>query len=306
MQNIKKVAVIMGGFSREREVSLASGEGVAEALKRCGYQVEKIDLTEDIIAFVRALTASKPDVVFNALHGTFGEDGCVQGLLNLMHIPYTHSGVRASAIGMDKEATRKIAQQIGIPVAEGGLRTRKDMQQNMPPLPYVAKPNANGSSIDVTLVHTEQEHQQLLQHWGEEPEKLIEAYIPGRELSFAVFKNECLGSVELVPKTGWYDYKNKYTNGMTQHFFPAPIPPEQAALASEYAVKIHKALGCRGVTRSDFRYDDTDKQHPRLVFLEINTSPGMTPFSLVPDIAKCKKISYDMLVDQLVKEAQCD
>ena len=306
MKKIKKVAVVMGGLSGEREISLLSGKGVVEALKKSGYTVKAIDLTPDIAAFVKELQRFKPDVVFNALHGVYGEDGCVQGLLNLMHIPYTHSGVEASAVGMDKEQTRKIAKTIGIPVAKGGLKTKDEMKKKMPPLPYVAKPNADGSSLGVFIVKTKKEHEQLLKKWGKDKYKLVEEYIPGRELSATVLNGKSIGTIELVPKTGFYDYKNKYTDGTTRHIVPAPLPAKQARLISKYSELIHKTLGCRGVSRSDFRYDDSDKRHPRLVFLEINTNPGMTPLSLVPDIAKHKKITYDMLVKKLVEEAQCD
>lgn len=306
MEKVKKIAVIMGGLSGEREISLSSGRGVAEALKKKGYIVKEIDLTKDISAFVKELEAFKPDVAFNALHGVFGEDGCVQGLLNLMKIPYTHSGVLGSAVGMDKEQTRKIAKAIGIPVADGGLRTKSEMEKGVPKLPYVAKPNADGSSLGVVIVHDLKEHEELLQNWGKEEYRLVEEYIPGRELSVAVLGGKYLGSIEIVPQEGFYDFKNKYTDGKTKHIVPAPLPEDQEQLLAKYSEQIHAALGCRGVTRSDFRYDDTDPNHPRLVFLEINTNPGMTPFSLVPDIAKYKKISYDELVDQLVKEARCD
>ncbi len=306
MIKTKKVAVVMGGLSGEREISFLSGKGVVEALKQSGYTVKAIDLTSDITAFVKELQQFKPDVVFNALHGVYGEDGCVQGLLNLMHIPYTHSGVEASAVGMDKEQTRKIAKTIGIPVAKGGLKTKEEMTKKMPPLPYVAKPNADGSSLGVFIVRTKKEHEQLLKKWGQDKYKLVEEYIPGRELSATVLNGKSIGTIELVPKKGFYDYKNKYTDGTTQHIVPAPLPPKQARLIAKYSELIHKTLGCRGVSRSDFRYDDSNKRHPRLVFLEINTNPGMTPFSLVPDIAKHKKITYAMLVKKLVEEAQCD
>ena len=306
MTKIKKVAVIMGGLSGEREISFLSGKGVVEALKQSGYIVKAIDLTSDIAAFVKELQQFKPDVVFNALHGAYGEDGCVQGLLNLMHIPYTDSGVEASAVGMDKEQTRKIAKTIGIPVAKGGLKTKEEMTKKMPPLPYVAKPNADGSSLGVFIVKTKKEHEQLLKKWGRDKYKLVEEYIPGHELSATVLNGKSIGTIELVPKKGFYDYKNKYTDGTTQHIVPAPLPPKQARLIAKYSELIHKTLGCRGVSRSDFRYDDSNKRHPRLVFLEINTNPGMTPFSLVPDIAKHKKITYAMLVKKLVEEAQCD
>ena len=303
---IQKIAVIMGGLSHEREISLVSGRSVAAALKKRGYQVKSIDLTDNIFAFLKQLKSFKPDVIFNALHGTYGEDGTIQGMLNLLKIPYTHSGVLASAIGMDKEKTRILARELNIPVAKGGLMTKQQMLDRPFPLPYVAKPNADGSSIDVVIVRTKKEHQLFLKKWAKNKVLLVEEYIPGRELSAAVLKDDCLGSIELVTKTGFYDYKNKYTDGNTTHLIPAPIPKKQAKLMAEYAIKIHKALGCRGVSRSDFRYDDTDKKHPRLVFLEINTNPGMTPLSLVPDIAKNKKITYDVLVEKLVKEAKCD
>ena len=306
MKNIKKIAVIMGGLSGEREVSLSSGKGVVEALRKRGYDVKGIDLTQDIAAFVQELNLFKPDVVFNALHGRFGEDGCVQGLLNLMNIPYTHSGVIASALGMDKARTREVAEKIGVPVALGGLKTKGEMQKTMPRLPYVAKPNADGSSLGVVIVKDEKEHEQLLDSWGEKIYKLVEEYIPGRELSAAVLDGKCLGIVELVPESGFYDFENKYTDGKTKHLIPAPLPRQQEELVAKYAEQMHHALGCRGVTRSDFRYDDTDPKNSRIVFLEINTNPGMTPFSLVPDIAKHKKITYDELVERLAKEAQCD
>ena len=303
---MKKVAVVMGGLSSEREISLSSGNGVAQALKGLEYDVKTIDLTEDITAFIKELLTFKPDAVFNALHGRYGEDGCVQGLLNLLKIPYTHSGVMASSIGMDKQQTRIIAEQIGIPVAKGGLKTTEQLKQNPPTLPYVAKPNSDGSSLGVYIIQTQKDHEDFIKKSPKNKIHLVEQYIPGRELSVAILNDRVLGSVELVPKSGFYDYKNKYTSGSTEHLIPAPIPKTQLDLIGKYALAIHKALGCRGVSRSDFRYDDTDKNHPKIVFLEINTNPGMTPFSLVPDIAKNKKIPYDTLVDQLVKEAKCD
>ena len=246
MTKIKKVAVIMGGLSGERDVSLESGKGIAKALKSTGYTVKAIDLTSDIVTFIKTIQAFKPDVIFNALHGCFGEDGCVQGLLNLMRIPYTHSGVEASAIGMDKDQTRKIAKTLGIPVANGGLKTKDDLKKKMPKLPYVAKPNSDGSSLGVFIVKTKKEHEQLLKKWGKEKYKLIEDYIPGHELAVAVLNGRSIGTIELVPKTGFYDYKNKYTAGTTQHLVPAPLPKKQAALVAQYAEKIHAALGCRG------------------------------------------------------------
>ena len=303
---IKKIAVIMGGMSHERDISLVSGKSVADALKKKGYVVKTIDLNNNVPDMVQQLKTFKPDVVFNALHGQFGEDGCLQGLLNLMQIPYTHSGVLASAAGMNKEQTRYLAKMIGIKIARGGLKTKDQMIKKPFPFPYVVKPNADGSSIGVVIVRNKKEQDALFKKWPKTKTLLVEEYIPGRELSAAVLGDKYLGSVELVTKSGFYDYKNKYTNGKTTHFVPAPIPAKIAKQLEKDAVQIHKALGCRGVTRSDFRYDDTNKKHPRLIFLEINTNPGMTPLSLVPDIAKSKKITYDTLVDMLVKEAKCD
>lgn len=306
MKKIEKVAVVMGGLSSEREISFQSGKGVAQALKQKGYTVLEIDLTNNIASFVQQLNTFKPDVVFNALHGRYGEDGCIQGMLNLMQIPYTHSGVQASAIGMDKNKTRQLAESLNIPVAKGGLKSKQDLQNQMPDLPYVVKPNDDGSSFGVQIIRTPQEHEQLLKDWPDVEYQLVEEYIAGRELSFAILNNQYLGSVELVPESGFYDFENKYTAGKTQHLIPAPLPKEQEELAAQYSLQIHQALGCRGTTRCDFRYDDTNPSQPKLVFLEINTNPGMTPFSLVPDIAKSKKIAYDELVDKIVREAQCD
>ncbi len=302
----EKIAVVMGGISNEREISLASGKGVSSALERLGYDVKQIDLTQDLSKFISELTNFQPDILFNALHGRFGEDGRIQSLLNNMHIPYTHSGAKASEIGMDKSRTKEIAKQIGVPVAEGNLKTKEQMQIEQFPLPYVAKPNDEGSSLDVHIVRTEDEQEALLKQWPQGMKYLVETYIPGRELSVAVLNNQVLGSVEIVPKTGFYDYTNKYTDGQTSHLVPAPLPEKDAEKIGQYALAVHQALGCRGVSRCDFRYDDTNKDDPKIVFLEINTNPGMTPFSLVPDIAKSKKITYDALVNELLKEARCD
>ena len=268
MKKIKKIAVVMGGLSSEREISLDSGKGVLKALKNRGYRTKAIDLTHDISLFIRQLKLFKPDVVFNALHGQFGEDGCIQGLLNLMQISYTHSGVMASSIGMDKAQTRHIAKDLGIPVANGGLKTKEDLIKKMPHLPYVAKPNNDGSSIGVMMIKSKQDHLKLLKNWGNLPYRLIEEYIPGRELSAAVFNGKYLGSVELVPHAGFYDYKHKYSPGKTDHLIPAPLPPQQQRLLAKYAETMHAALGCRGVTRCDFRYDDSNKKKPRLVYDE--------------------------------------
>ena len=305
---MKKVMVLMGGLSSERDISLLSGEQVSAALKRAGYTVVTHDLTTDIPAFIATLTREKPDVVFNALHGRFGEDGCIAGLLNLMKIPYTHSGVLASAIGMDKDRARRLVGHIGLTVAAGGLMTKDTFLRSEPPFPYVIKPNDNGSSVGVFIVRSVSDRDQALQNWTDDTPHLVEQYIPGRELSVAVLDGKGIGIVEIVPQTGYYDFKNKYTDGGARHLIPAPIAHDIYQKALHQAEMAHQALGCRGVSRTDFRLDDeTDPQNPELVFLEINTHPGMTKLSLVPDIAgRCQHMTYEQLVSHLVEEATCD
>jgi len=303
---MKKVMVVMGGLSSERDISLLSGKNVARALKESGYDVVPFDLTADLEQFIQALRQERPDVVFNALHGKYGEDGCIQGLLNMLCIPYTHSGVLASAIGMNKAMARYLVQQIGVPVAKGGLMTRQEFLADEPAMPYVIKPNDNGSSVGVTIVRTPEEQDEVLSRWPDEQRLLVEDYIPGKELSVAVLDGKALGVVEIVPKTGYYDFQNKYTTGAATHVIPAAIDPAVYAKAMESAERVHIMIGARGVSRSDFRLDDTGAQ-AHLVFLEINTNPGMTALSLVPDIAKtCCNLTYEQLVSHLVEEAVCD
>lgn len=305
---MRKVAVLMGGISSEREISLKSGQGVLQALNEAGYSAFPVDLTHDVGGLVRILNREKPDVVFNALHGKYGEDGCVQGVLNLLQIPYTHSGVMASSIAMDKSMTKKIVQSIQVMVAEERLVEKKDiMAGNTLPYPYVVKPNDDGSSVGVFIVKTAAEKDKMLVDWNFDRPVLMETFIPGRELSVAVSDEGSLGVVEIVPHGGFYDFTNKYSQGGAEHLIPAPIPEKDYRAVMEQAYAIHKILGCRGVSRSDFRYDDTAKNAPaKMVFLEINTNPGMTPFSLVPDIAKAKGTSYQDLVVWLVERATCD
>lgn len=301
---MKKVLVVMGGFSDERDISLLSGHQVAEALTQSGYEVFPYDL-KDITDFVETLNRVRPDVVFNALHGKYGEDGCIQGLLNLMKIPYTHSGVLASAVGMDKNKTRLLAESAGVDVAAGGLMTREEFLANEPPMPYVIKPNDNGSSVGVFIVRDEADKKAALNVWQAGESRLVEDYIAGRELSVAVWEDKGVGVVEIVPKTGYYDFNNKYSEGGAEHVIPAQIPPEIYKEALERAALIHRLLGCRGVSRSDFRFDENNQN--RLVFLEINTNPGMTALSLVPDIMRaCQGTSYERVVSRLVEEATCD
>ena len=299
-QTVKKVAVLMGGISSEREISLSSGQGVIGALQKLGHQVKAIDVGDNLAQWVKELTDFAPDVVFNALHGKFGEDGSVQGVLNALKIPYTHSGVMASSIGMDKEMTRKLAMQEGILVAEGGLKTSKEFEKMT--LPLVVKPNSEGSSCGVKIILTEEDRKKALSEWPNNQKLLVEKYIAGRELSVAVLDGKVLGSVELRVKKGWYDYQNKYAAGAVDHLIPAPVTKEQENVLYTNAEKIHKLLGCRGVTRSDFRLSESGQVY----FLEINTNPGMTPTSLVPDMAKLRHLTYEDLVGLLIQEAQCD
>ena len=292
-----KVAVLMGGISSERGISMSSGRGVVEALKNLGYPTKAIIVGADLSKLIADLKHFKPDVAFNALHGKGGEDGCIQGLLNWMKIPYTHSGVLASSLGMDKEMTRKIAIQMKVPVAKGGLKTKSEFLKMK--LPLVVKPNDEGSSIGVSLVLKESDRKKV--KWPKDKKLLVEEYIPGRELSVAVLNGKTLGTLELKPKKGWYDFKNKYQAGAVQHLIPAPISPAIEKKLCQYAEKMHSALGCCGVTRRDFRLDKN-----RIVFLEINTNPGMTPTSLVPDMARLKKLTYEDLVEKLIRGARCD
>ena len=299
---MKKVMVLMGGISSEREISLLSGTNVANALTSVGYHVIPHDLTTNINALIDVLHSEKPDVVFNALHGKYGEDGCVQGLLNMLQIPYTHSGVLASSVGMDKDMTRHIVSQNGVSVPKGSLMTKADFLAHEPIKPYVIKPNDEGSSVGVFIVLSDEDKEKALAHWSSNKKMLIEDYIAGQELSVAVLDGKALGVVEIVPKTGYYDFQNKYTDGATTHIIPAPIAPALYQEALKQAEKAHQAIGCRGVSRSDFRLNKTD-----LRFLEINTNPGMTKLSLVPEIARtCANMTYEQLVSHLVEEASCD
>lgn len=299
-QTVKKVAVLMGGISSEREISLASGQGVMNAVQKLGYQAKSIDVSDNLYQWIKKLTDFEADVVFNALHGRFGEDGSVQGILNALKIPYTHSGVEASAIGMDKEMTRKLAAQAGVLVAKGGLKTAEEFKKMA--LPLVVKPNNEGSSCGVQIILTDADKKKALTDWPKGQTLLVEKYIAGRELSVAVLDGKALGSIELSPKKGWYDYQNKYAVGAVEHLIPAPVTKSQRQKMYAYAEKMHKILGCRGVTRSDFRLSPSGQVY----FLEINTNPGMTPTSLVPDMARSKHLSYEDLVDRLIQEARCD
>ena len=303
-----RVTVLMGGVSAEREVSLDSGVQCATALREAGYKVDEIDVTADIGALLAALKPA-PDAAFNALHGRYGEDGCIQGLLNLLQIPYTHSGVLASALAMDKVAARAIfaAQNIGI--ADAVVATPEDLQTGdvMPP-PYVIKPINEGSSVGVHIVRNGDNRPPFDDIPAKTRKLLVERYIPGRELTVAVMgsgpdETRPLAVTELRPVSGFYDYEAKYTDGRTEHLVPAPVSPEVYERAMNWAATAHQALGCRGVSRSDLRYDDDNEE---LVMLEVNTQPGMTRLSLVPEQAAHSGIAFPQLVDWLVETAQCD
>ena len=304
---VKKVAVVAGGLSSERSISLLSGAAILTALKAKGYDAFMIDLKDDILAFVKELKKEKPDVIFNALHGRWGEDGNIQGLFNLMKIPYTHSGLLASAIGMNKKIAKVLFAQHGVPVAPDKVVTFADIKNgDTLPFPYVVKPINEGSSIGVHIIEDAAAEKILLEQWPFAGQAvLMETYIKGRELSVGVLDGKVLGIVELVPKTGFYDYTNKYTNGCTDHILSPELPKKQKELLEKYAVLAHKAIRAKGVSRTDFRYDDSNPKNPIIVALEINTQPGMTRLSLVPEMAKIAGISYEDLVSYLVEEAKC-
>ena len=297
----KKVLVMMGGFSAERDVSLVSGKGVAEALRKKGYDVLEHDL-KDVRVFLNVLSQEKPDVVFNALHGNWGEDGEIQGLLDLLQIPYTHSGLLASAVGMHKDITKKICEDIGIKVARGQKMRVADFfeKKNSIAFPFVVKPVCDGSSVGVYIIKKEDDLKNVL-YPNPDTEVLVEDFIEGKELTCMCLDGKAYVVTEMRPKTQFYDYDAKYTDGMTEHVLPADIPEEAASLCKEYAEKLHKALGCNTVSRCDFRYNPKDG----VVFLEINTHPGMTPLSLVPEQARFVGISYEDLCAKFVENATC-
>lgn len=303
------VAVLMGGWASERPVSLMSGNGVADALEARGFRVTRIDMGRDVAL---RLHEAAPDVVFNALHGVPGEDGSVQGMLDLIGLAYTHSGLATSVIAIDKQLTKQALVPHGIPMPGGRIVTREELYQRDPlPRPYVLKPVNEGSSVGVAIV-TEGSNvgnpisPDARGPWQEFAELLAEPFIKGRELTAAVLDGpegpRALGVTELVIANGFYDYEHKYTEGRTLHVFPAQLPPEITALCEAYAVKAHQVLGCHGTSRTDFRWDD-ELGEDGLFVLETNTQPGMTPLSLVPEQAAHCGISYGELVEMLVHDA---
>lgn len=299
------IAVLMGGWSAERPVSLMSGAGVADALESRGHQVTRIDMDRDVAA---RLAEAKPDVVFNALHGSPGEDGTVQGMLDLMGLPYTHSGLATSVIAIDKQLTKQALVPQGIPMPGGRIVATEELFERDPlPRPYVLKPVNEGSSVGVAIVTDEGNYGNPIARdatgpWQEFDELLAEPFIRGRELTTAVLGDRALAVTELRPKSGFYDFDAKYTEGLTEHVCPAEIPDEVAEACKAIAVAAHQRLGCKGASRSDFRWDDSQGVDG-LFLLEVNTQPGMTPLSLVPEQARAVGMTYPELVQWIVDEA---
>jgi D-alanine-D-alanine ligase len=298
----KHVAVLMGGWSAEREISLRSGKACADALARLGYRVTPIDAGRDVAA---ALTAIKPDVALNVLHGRPGEDGTLQGVLEILGIAYSHSGVLASALAMHKDFAKALFRAAGVPVAEDMVVSRFEAgRRHLMPPPYVVKPIAEGSSVGVFIVTEQHPHppQELYRDdWPFGDKVMIERYIPGKELTCAVLGDRPLDVIEIVPATRFYDYEAKYAGGGSKHLLPAPILPNVYQDVRRLTLAAHSALGCRGVSRADFRYDD--RGTGKLVCLEVNTQPGMTETSLVPELAAYAGITFDELVRWMVEDA---
>jgi len=303
-----RVAVLYGGISAEREVSLASGVKVIEALREAGYDVAPIDVGADIGAVIAELKAIQPDAVFNALHGRFGEDGAIQGVLDWMGIPYTHSGVRASALAMDKSAAKAVFASAGLPIARGREIDITELEAADPlPLPYVVKPVNEGSSVGVEIIRSgDNRRAAVARAWAFGKIALVEEFIPGRELTVAVMGDRALAVTEILADAGvFYDYESKYADGGSRHLIPAPVHPDAYARALDVALAAHKAIGCRGASRCDFRYDDTAGEPGRLVLLEINTQPGLTPTSLLPEQAAHLGMSFPRLCAWMVENAAC-
>lgn len=300
MNKFKHVCVLKGGWSSEREVSLVSGDAIAKGLRDAGYEVTEIDVQPDIYEVLKKLS---PQAVFNGLHGTWGEDGCVQGVLETLKIPYTHSGVKSSALAMDKILSKKLFQSIGIPCAPDMVVKTNDLFLKEPmPRPFVVKPYNDGSSVGVVIVTDGDEFNQDMDGpWHDTENLMVEKYIPGRELTVSVLGDKALCVTELKPKAGFYDYKAKYQDGMTDHILPADLTPSQEENLKDMAEKAHEILGCRGVSRSDFRMDGED-----IYILETNTQPGMTPLSLLPEQVLHMGISFSELVHRMMEDASCE
>lgn len=304
----KHVAVLMGGWSAEREVSLRSGNACADALERAGgYRVSRVDVTRDIALTLREL---KPDVALNLLHGRPGEDGTLQGLLEIVGVPYSHSGVLASAVAMQKDIAKTVLKAAGVPVPGGMVAARRDAaREHLLPRPYVIKPLAEGSSVGVFIVRADHAHppQELTRaDWKFGENVLVEPFVPGKELTCAVLGDQPLGVIEIVSATKFYDYEAKYAPGGSRHLLPAPVSPEVYEECRRLSLLAHRALGCRGVTRADFRYDDSRAGLQGLACLEVNTQPGMTETSLVPELAAHAGIPFEQLVAWMVEDASLE
>ena len=299
-----QVAVLMGGWSAEREVSLSTGEACADALRRAGFKVTPIDVKRNI---PQVLADLRPDVAFNALHGKWGEDGCMAAILETLEIPYTHSGVRASAIAMDKVKSKILFAAAGVPVADSRVVDLEFAASQHPlPLPYVLKPQAQGSSVGVHIIdHSSNGPATIILEERElfGDQVLAERFIPGKELTCAVMGDVALGVIDILPAVGFYDYRAKYAPGGSVHVLPAEIPRDVYRKVQQYALAAHQALGCKGVSRSDFRYDDTPGSDGELILLEVNTQPGMTGTSLVPELAAHAGHSFEDLVTWMVNDA---
>ena len=303
----KHVAVLMGGVSNERSVSLSSGKQCADALRRSGYNVTEVDVGFDIAEKLREL---KPDLAFNALHGRFGEDGTIQGVLEFLRIPYTHSGVLSSALAMDKHQAKIMFKALGIPVTDHVIVDRAQVaRQHVMAPPYVVKPIADGSSVGIFIVKAEQSHppQEILREdWNAGEMVMVERFVPGRDLTCAVMGDVALGVTEIITDLSFYNFEAKYAKGGSSHILPAQIEPKIYDKVQKIALKAHTALGCRGVSRTDFRFNDRAGEDGELVCLEINTQPGMTPTSLAPEQALHAGHSFEDLVAWMVEDASCN
>lgn len=306
MPEQRHVAVLMGGWSAERPVSLVTGQGVAKALREEGFKVTEIDVARDIADVIARV---KPDVCFNALHGQWGEDGCVQGLLEIMGIPYTHSGVLASAVAMHKERAKAVFRAAGIPVVKDVVVSRFDVakQTTIKP-PFVIKPVNQGSSVGVFIIRpgdNRPPEELTSADWNLGEEVMVEEFVPGRELTVAVMDGKALAVTDIIARTQFYDFESKYAAGGSEHVIPARIHKSAYDQAMDIAMRAHAALGCRGVSRTDLRYDDTKGEPGRMIILETNTQPGMTPTSLVPEQAAYNGVSYGALCRWMVEDASC-
>ena len=303
----QNVAVLFGGISAEREVSLSSGRQVILALREAGFTVTPIEVGEDLPSVIHALTHPRPDVVFNALHGRFGEDGCIQGVLDWLGLPYTHSGLRASALAMDKAAAKAVFGAAGLPIVEHRLVTREELAAADPlPRPYVVKPVNEGSSVGVHILQEgDNRRAEIARNWRYGAHAMAESYVPGRELTVGVMGDRALAVTDIIADAGvFYDYDSKYAAGGSRHVLPAQMHPDAYAQALDIALRAHQALGCRGASRADLRYDETAGEPGRLVLLEVNTQPGLTPTSLLPEQAAHCGIPFGALCAWMVREAR--